>query len=143
MKNNTVLNLPSGKTATFRLGNEKNFASREKMKRASKLKWVEALESGKYKQGSNSLFSNGKYCCLGVKAQIDGHEPDRDHGIFIKDKRYLAYLPYEYEQGLEDLGDFIGFQLIIDDREVTTLAECNDSIKLSFKDIAFIVKKFF
>lgn len=33
-------------------------------------KWVDALRSGKYKQGRNSLVKDGKYCCLGVLCEL-------------------------------------------------------------------------
>lgn len=33
-------------------------------------KWVEALRSGKYKQGTINLCRNNKYCCLGVLCEI-------------------------------------------------------------------------
>lgn len=35
-----------------------------------KTKWVEALRSGKYEQGTEQLYSEGKYCCLGVLCDI-------------------------------------------------------------------------
>jgi len=38
-----------------------------------KTKWLEALRSGRYPQGREQLMTRkGKYCCLGVLAQIDG-----------------------------------------------------------------------
>ena len=33
-------------------------------------KWVKALRSGKYKQGTKYLCYSGKYCCLGVLDDI-------------------------------------------------------------------------
>lgn len=40
-----------------------------------KARWVEALRSGKYKQGKSVLRdSNNNYCCLGVLADIDSVE---------------------------------------------------------------------
>lgn len=33
-------------------------------------KWVKALRSGKYKQGTDYLKNDGKYCCLGVLCAI-------------------------------------------------------------------------
>lgn len=33
-------------------------------------KWVEALRSGKYKQGTSRLSRDGYYCCLGVACEI-------------------------------------------------------------------------
>ena len=37
-----------------------------------KSKWIKALRSGRYRQGQDGLRSGGKYCCLGVLAQING-----------------------------------------------------------------------
>ena len=37
-----------------------------------KAKWVEALRSGKYKQGRNYLNSKGAFCCLGVLCDLSG-----------------------------------------------------------------------
>jgi hypothetical protein len=33
--------------------------------------WIEALRSGKYKQGEGWLKSNDRFCCLGVCSSID------------------------------------------------------------------------
>ena len=48
----------------------------EKLPKAFKTKWVEALRSGDYKQGEGLLYNDiGKtYCCLGVACKIS--EPD-------------------------------------------------------------------
>ena len=35
-----------------------------------KNKWVEALRSGKYKQGRGKLNSENGYCCLGVLCEV-------------------------------------------------------------------------
>lgn len=35
-----------------------------------KEKWCQALESGDYKQGHDHLCDDGRYCCLGVLADI-------------------------------------------------------------------------
>lgn len=40
------------------------------MKAELKQKWVDALRSGKYEQGRFALRRNGKFCCLGVLADI-------------------------------------------------------------------------
>lgn len=37
-----------------------------------KKKWVEALRSGEYKQGTGWLRKNDKFCCLGVLAAVNG-----------------------------------------------------------------------
>ncbi len=40
------------------------------MNKEVKDKWIEALESGKYKQGQENLRKGDKYCCLGVLCDI-------------------------------------------------------------------------
>ncbi len=42
------------------------------MKLATRQKWVDALRSGQYKQGKGCLREDGRYCCLGVLAEIEG-----------------------------------------------------------------------
>lgn len=44
------------------------------MKKAIAMKWVEALRSGKYKQGLGRLHNpdTNTYCCLGVLRDISG-----------------------------------------------------------------------
>jgi len=45
------------------------------MKKENAMKWVEALRSGKYKQGAGVLLNEkNEYCCLGVLAEINGFE---------------------------------------------------------------------
>ncbi len=42
-------------------------------------KWVEALRSGKFKQGKFKLRSeNDRFCCLGIYEHISGTECERD-----------------------------------------------------------------
>lgn len=47
------------------------------MNRDKVMKWVKALESGRYKQGEGQLSKDGAYCCLGVAARINRatHDP--------------------------------------------------------------------
>lgn len=57
-----------------------------KKQRANAKKWIKALRSGKFEQGFGKLCHDGKYCCLGVAAEVCnvpvnlGHEElnDRD-----------------------------------------------------------------
>ena len=50
----------------------------------NQIKWVEALRSGKYKQGKGYLDEGGEYCCLGVACKIfnipatDAHYPPKE-----------------------------------------------------------------
>lgn len=36
----------------------------------NQLKWIEALESGKYEQGSMYLNKDNKFCCLGIACEL-------------------------------------------------------------------------
>lgn len=42
------------------------------LRKEIKEKWIEALESGKYQQGVGTLCRDGRYCCLGVLADVMG-----------------------------------------------------------------------
>jgi hypothetical protein len=44
----------------------------EKMNPEVKQKWIAALRSGKYKQGTSWLRTNKGYCCLGVLSDLLG-----------------------------------------------------------------------
>lgn len=39
-------------------------------------KWISALRSGKYPQGTHRLNRQGKYCCLGVACEVAGIKPE-------------------------------------------------------------------
>jgi len=43
-----------------------------KLPKESRKQWLEALESGKYKQGKSRLQNANNYCCLGVYGDIVG-----------------------------------------------------------------------
>lgn len=49
------------------------------MDKELKQKWIDALRSGKYEQGTGSLEDNGKYCCLGVLAVVGELAERRAH----------------------------------------------------------------
>jgi len=40
------------------------------MNKVLKAKWVKALRSGKYKQGTRWLQANERFCCLGVLCEL-------------------------------------------------------------------------
>lgn len=42
------------------------------MDKELKEKWMKALRSGRYEQGSSYLYADGTYCCLGVLCLIQG-----------------------------------------------------------------------
>ena len=43
-----------------------------------KKKWLEALRSGKYQQGTGFLQKEGRYCCLGVLCDLFAEDDDCD-----------------------------------------------------------------
>jgi hypothetical protein len=90
--------------------------------------WADALESGKYKQGSvflkNEREDNGEttYCCLGVLRELV--DPDRQ----TDDGRASAFV-YGSSQGLTK-------------QQIDALAMANDNDKLTFKQIARFIRAF-
>ena len=52
------------------------------MNKRQATKWVKALRSGKYQQGKEVLFSEGRYCCLGVLCEISEIEKN-ERGYFV------------------------------------------------------------
>jgi hypothetical protein len=110
------------------------------MKKEVADKWVEALRSGKYKQGNGVLKDdNNKFCCLGVLCDIS------DMSIWIKSiegssefNNYFEnsmYLPVKIRQWAE-MNSASG---IYDDWE-PSLASENDN-GLSFNEIADLIEK--
>lgn len=62
--------------------------------------WCEALESGKYKQGTDCLRSSGdRFCCLGVACDVSGLGMWAD-GIYIADRANSAFLPFRVQIAL-------------------------------------------
>jgi hypothetical protein len=112
------------------------------MPKASKRAWIQALRSGKYKQGTGKLYNelHDTYCCLGVLQKVlDGKvEPApkaraialptnkwfKDHGIV----NYVAC-------GL--VGDKGSLRLGYD-----LAHHLNDCLRMSFEQIADYVERF-
>jgi len=101
--------------------------------------WVEALRSGKYKQGKSRLRRGGEYCCLGVLCDISGlGEWEGDDYVTTEAYGYRsADLPPAVEKwaGLKDsFGGQVSFNGI--DRDLAyhndvgrTFAEIADTIE--------------
>jgi hypothetical protein len=118
------------------------------MKAKIKKLWVEALESGKYKQARETLYvKNTGFCCLGVLCDL--------HRKSTKKKKY-SWNPlgssnkhlYGITEAIDSLPDVVmnwaGLEqsnpnITVNGME-TTLAQENDSGK-TFKEIAKIIKK--
>lgn len=91
---------------------------------ALKTKWVEALRSGKYEQGTKVLFSKRTraYCCLGVLCVVNGVDPEN-----IEDRITTDLTPW-FDPGLTQeqasrLGD------IMNDAQGKSFAEIADYIE--------------
>lgn len=96
-----------------------------------KAKWVEALRSGKYKQGRGTLRrKNGTFCCLGVLCDVespDGWMAEPLIGNYIErvDGCGPGYLPVRIAEAAA---------LMTKDQEY--LVVLNDSDRASFSEIA-------
>lgn len=116
------------------------------MKLKIKEKWVKALRSGKYKQGTKALYQNdsedGKkgYCCLGVLTHLYAKEKGLSFKEIIK-RSGNSMLPRSVQKwaGLEGLDsdnpkvDYKG--------ESCDLAHLNDENRLKFPTIAKLIEK--
>lgn len=63
-----------------------------------KAKWIAALRSGEYKQGTGRLYDDltGRFCCLGVLCEVQNDDfLDRYAPTFT-----YSYLDYEHAAGL-------------------------------------------
>lgn len=91
-----------------------------------KQKWIAALRSGDYAQGTHALRTpSGRMCCLGVLcvvAQIDLDDVEKKFGTLS-----LTYPP-------SDAG-------LIDPDEATKLSRMNDDRGASFPEIADYIEK--
>ena len=116
----------------------------------SQLKWLEALESGKYKRCTSELchIENSKcsFCCLGVASELFCKKVDI---LDIEDLNYRTYenegtyappsvvkkLRLNDEFGSIKVENIKGYR-----KEDDTLAQFNDS-GMSFKEIAVFIRK--
>lgn len=113
------------------------------MKNRIKKLWVEALRSGDYEQGEQTLRKGDKFCCLGVLCDLYQKEMDDDS---------INWIPHDNVGGYRFLGRggalprevWEWANLPWDDprpeREDKTLSELNDAGK-TFKQIADMIEK--
>ena len=108
------------------------------MKPEIKKIWLEALRSGNYKQGKGVLNCNGKFCCLGVLADLYSEQTDHPwvssypgmkmHGLIAKLSNQLL--------------DWSGITTSLGRYSEGSLVDDNDKGK-SFLEIADIIEKHF
>ena len=104
------------------------------MRKELKEKWLEALRSGKYKQGRGDLRNvDDEFCCLGVLCDISGQG---EWGT----KLMIQKAPYCYGQGDEwqhcALPPFMKKFTNLPMNTEETLFNLNDKRGLSFHEIA-------
>lgn len=112
-----------------------------KMNPEVKAKWLEALRSGKYKQGDSALHKGEQFCCLGVLCDIAVQsgivKTDINHDDEVVYDGRADYLPLSVQEwaGLpNENGDY--------DRYASSLADQNDE-GATFTEIADIIEKHF
>jgi len=98
-----------------------------------KNRWITALRSGKYKQGSEYLYDSDTncYCVLGVLGKVCGYKnPKLDHEGTFYDKKYFQKIPMNF------VGEADQNELIM------KLVTLNDEKKMSFKWFASYIERY-
>lgn len=97
-----------------------------------KERWIAALRSGEFQQGSLYLLAedrgNKTYCCLGVAAHLFGDE----YGIQRKETCGITW----FDTVFSCLPDKLSNALGLNGEVQATLSRMNDSGKFSFNQIA-------
>lgn len=106
----------------------------------NRLKWIEALESGKYKQAQYYLQRQGGFCCLGVACDI--YDPKGWDVIPVNDVKQVKYKdlsssPPEYiNEYFGIIGKYRSDSEEADVELVDVLINMNDSYGKTFSEIA-------
>lgn len=140
----------STKSGKFVINLPKGF---KKVKLPFYQKWIDALEGGKYRQCVGTLCeTNNKkltYCCLGVLSKVQGRlKKDENNEMVDHSDGYTGDLNSNNPsfKALKGRGEFptgVCVQKNDHTNSVYDLVECNDDLRLSFKDIAKIIKTIF
>jgi len=102
------------------------------MKKRNKKIWIEALRSGKFKQGRGTLYKDGKHCCLGVAYDV------LVHGDWVDDEYDRWCIPHIGNSGYDERDELPGYirrKLGISPDRMQTLISMNDNGH-SFNEIA-------
>jgi len=106
------------------------------MKKSIKKKWLAALRSGKYEQGTGALCEDGKYCCLGVLCEVLPRPKKKSVKYFYNENIVPNRLALK-AAGWPD-GDSVA---LIYNGHRRCVSSLNDSAGLSFKQIANLIDK--
>jgi len=108
------------------------------MNQEIKQRWIEALRSGEYQQGKESLYHCGKFCCLGVLTDLY----IKEHGLQWKQDSADLW-SFEEEGGV--LPRSVQKRSGIDFPNPTILSDRatdhNDNYDLSFNEIAALIEE--
>lgn len=118
---------------------KEEFATRRKT-------WLDALRSGKYKQGTTYLKVDDCYCCLGVACELTGYPSEEELGytsweelggnnrlISTMSKNIMNYYGFAFADGL--------FKNAYTYKDHNSLANLNDTERMTFNEIADFVEK--
>ena len=112
------------------------------MDKRIKMMWIKALTSGKYKKEVGRLHSNEKntYCCLGVLCDLHSKRANgrkwSNSSTYYNSKSFLPKVVQKWA-GL-DTNDCT----IETEDDFTSLVEANDDLRLTFPQIARLIKKY-
>lgn len=111
-----------------------------------KAKWLEALRSGEYKQGTGHLNRGRRYCCLGVLCEVAIQE-GLNLSVTREGPRENVTAFYNNSAGLlpEAVVEWAGLtmtnpEFFTDDQESWSLASKNDS-GATFEEIANLIEE--
>ena len=111
-----------------------------------KAKWLKALRSGKYKQGQDYLYADGKMCCLGVACDLYAEE---EGGVWTRTSRagiykfeksmYAPPVNVQMWMGCGEQDWSLPFTFRSDSNNASIIG-LNDSAKLTFSQIADVIE---
>src|SRR6185369_2249558 len=93
-----------------------------------KAKWLEALRSGKYQQGTQFLRNKGKYCCLGVLCDVVNPK------AWVEEPLNAEF--YSYKKCSSMLAIGVQVQVGLGPLDTAYLMRLNDTDRKTFTEIA-------
>jgi len=107
------------------------------MKKALAMKWVKALRSGKYKQGTTYLRDkDDNFCCLGVLCEVEKIKAvATTHNCFKYDNNVSRYPGESLVSTLGTIPDSVQTLASLNDIEGLTFDEIADIIQICYKEL--------
>jgi hypothetical protein len=133
----------SGREIEVVIDDQALFDKRDLMNPEDKQLWIQALNSGEYKQGTGQLVCKDYYCCLGVFCEVKEVPKGGLNSFRFTSENLWANLPPSFLKPKDDgSGRFQGFCIPGEGIRATNLAELNDTLGFTFPEIAEIVEMF-